>query len=707
MENLNGLNLQTREGCKRWLAILIAIVLVLSCIAQLLSSDNNRIKVENVTFDVRGAEINGDLYYPAGATDEDKYPAVILAPGAGVVKENLRGLAEELAHRSYVVLNVNPYGNGLSETPVYNENDMGPDQFNIFGTPLGVLDAIDFVRTMEFVDHTRIGLSGHSQGSRRTGYAALMDCGYYTFNDVLLILLHDTFGLEISEADISGDADAIAAERLTPEFLAVYQQLKEKYAEDYECMARSLCLLGSTAQYCNPVQTVDVAGHEVTRTCKINMAIINGTYDFSYVGFNNGADTKAAWYIPETEDIVDEGYYALDDLTGTSKLIGQFRKDTILNNEELAKAIADRSLRIVMQSPVTHSAEFFTRKTFAKVVDYFNQTLNQNADSGPTPDSGITFHWRELMNLLATFAMLGMLIPLISLFLLDKRYAGIRGEATTDDKSDKPWVIWLVTLLSIGAGFLALYLASGGKKIFNFSANLTYPLMLTCWTTVHLTIWLAVLALVPMAVYVVCTAKYKHFLTFLKNQFTIGVKNILRSILVGVAFVGVAYLLLEIIEYLFQQDFRWFMTAYTMLKANHWWYVLTYGILLLPFFLIISLGVNYVSDRTLKGRKPWLDLLITILVNSVGLWLCWLLSTVFLHTGVTKGYAFCNFILTYGALLTAPINVFILRASYQKTRTIWTGAVICSLMVAWLLVSTSGMNGMYIPQSWYSIFLGR
>ena len=134
---------------------------------------------------------------------------------------------------------------------------------------------------------------------------------------------------------------------------------------------------------------------------------------------------------------------------------------------------------------------------------------------------------------------------------------------------------------------------------------------------------------------------------------------------------------------------------------------LTYGILLLPFFLVISLGLNYVSDRTLKGRKPWQDLLITVLVNSVGLWICWLLTVIFLHTGVTKGYAFCNFILTYGALLTVPINVFILRASYQKTRTIWTGAVICALMVAWLLVSTSGMNGMYIPQSWYSIFLGR
>ena len=88
MEKYGSLSLQTRDGCKRWLAILFALVMVLSCIAQLLSSSGNRVKVESVTFDMRGAEINGDLYYPAGVTDEQKYPAVILAPGAGVVKEN-------------------------------------------------------------------------------------------------------------------------------------------------------------------------------------------------------------------------------------------------------------------------------------------------------------------------------------------------------------------------------------------------------------------------------------------------------------------------------------------------------------------------------------------------------------------------------------------------------------------------------------------
>jgi len=707
MENKGYLSLQTREGCKRWLAILMAVILTASFIAQLISSQGGSIKVENITIDARGAEMNGDLYYPAGTTDEDKYPAVILAPGAGVVKENMRGLAEELARRNYVVFNVNPYGNGLSETPVYNENDMGPDKFDIFATPLGVLDAVNFLRGIEFVDDTRIGLSGHSQGSRRTGYAALMDCGYYTFNDVLLILLNDTFGVEIAAEDIALDANTLAAERLTPEALAVYEKLVPEYKADYESMVRSLCLLGSQAQYCNPTAVVNVAGHEVTRTCKVNMAIINGSYDFSYLSFNNAPGTKAAWYIDESQDIVNEGYYALDDLTGTSELIGSFRKDTILNNEALAQAIADRSLRIVMQTPETHSVNFFSDHTFAMVVDFFNQTLNHNADAGTTADGDIIFYWRELMNLIATFAMVGMVIPLLALFLKDRRYAGVEG-AVLEDEPDKPWVQWVIFILAIGAGFLALYQGSSNKTLFAMpNGNLNFPLMLTAWTTVHLTTWLALFALILAVVYVLLTRKFKGFLEYLKNQIAIGFVNILRSLFMGVAFIALAYLMLSAIEYLFQQDFRWWMTAYTELKANHWWYVITYGAILLPFFLIISLGLNYVSDRTMKGRKPWQDIVITVLVNSAGLWLCWAISTVLAHTGALQGRLFVNFILTYGSLMTVPINVFLLRASYLKTRTIWTGAVICALMVAWLLVSTSGMNGSWIPQSWLSVFLGR
>lgn len=689
------------------LVICMCVILLCSFFAQLISSNGGKIKIESIQIDPRGAELSGDLYYPAGTTDEDSYPAVILAPGAGVTKENMRGFAEELARRGYVVLNLNPYGSGLSETPVYNENDMGILEYNIFATPLGVLDAVNYLRTIEFVDAGRIGLSGHSQGSRRTGYAALMDCGYYTFNDVMLIVLNERFGLSISEEDVLRSADEIAAERLSPDVLPLYEQFKAQYREDYDHMVKSICLIGSTAQFCNPSAQVEVAGNEVTRTCKMNECIINGEYDFGYLSFNNNPETKAAWYIPESEDIVNEGYYMLDDLSGTSKLVGMFREDTILNNATLKEAVDSRSLRVVMTTRETHSKNFFSPETTARVIDYFDQTLENNASKSTTSEGEIVFVWREIFNLIAMVAMVAMILPLCGLLLFNRKYSeSIAANTTVITETDKKYAGIVVMVLTIVLGFLAIYLLNAGKSLFNFKTNAAFPCMITVWTTPKLLAWLALAGIITTVVYLVLTRQFRNIADFFLSNFRIGLGNILRSVGIGFGFIALGYLSLSVIEYFFQQDFRFWMTAFGQLKANHWMYVLSHGLLCLPFFFIISLTLNYLSNVTLKGKPVLVDVLITVIINSLGIWLCCLVNYIMAYCGLMTDNLFSSFILSYGTLLLVPINCFILRSTYLKTHNVWVGVIACSLLAAWLMISISGFNGSYVPTTWMSIFLG-
>jgi dienelactone hydrolase len=391
-----GLSVKTPAGCRQIIAILIAIILACSFIAQMISTNGGQIKIEKVAFDVRGASLSGELYYPAFTTDEDSYPAVVVVAGAGIINYQMRSFGEELAKKGYVVLNLNAYGSGASETPVYNENDQGVLEYNIFGTPMGSLDAVHYLRTVEFIDSERIGLVGHSQGSRRAGYAALMDCGYYSFNDVMLNVLYEKFNIDLTEEQLSENADAIASDKLNADQLLHYNTLKEEYYDDYRVMVKSICLVGSTAQYVYPTSMVNVAGHDVLRSCKVNIGIINGTYDFGYVSFNNSEDAKNGMYIPVGSDIIQGGYYTLDDLTNTSANIGMFRQDTINTNDSLRNAIENRSLRVIMQTGETHSKNFFSRRTSAMIVDYFNQTLNNHADILQTGESSITFVWREI-----------------------------------------------------------------------------------------------------------------------------------------------------------------------------------------------------------------------------------------------------------------------------------------------------------------------
>lgn len=696
-------SLQTAESCNRWLVILLCIILVCSLLAQLISSKGGSIKIERIMIDPRGAELSGDLYYPSGTTDEDSYPAVILAPGAGVVKENMRGFAEELARRGYVVFNLNPYGSGLSETPVYNENDMGILKYDIFATPLGVLDAVNYLRTVEFVDAARIGLSGHSQGSRRTGYAGLMDCGYYTFNDIQLILLNETFGQEISAEDVELDANAVAEERLTPEELAIFFKLSEEYKASYDNMVRSLCLIGSQAQYCNPTAVVSVAGNEVTRTCKVNECVINGQYDYSYLGFNNAPETKEAWYIDPAEDIINEAYYSIDDMTSSSKVVGMFRQDSINNNQSLKEAIENRTLRIVMQTRETHSKNFFSPQTTARVIDYFNQTLNNNPDKLSTAKSEIVFVWRELLNFIAMLAMVAFIIPLLAKLKQNEKFnVGVLAE----NKEIPPYVGTVIIVLTIVFGFLAIYFTNGGKTLITFKTNLAFPLMITGWTTPKILTWLALASVVLVAIYVAITRDLGSIGDFFKSNFKIGIGSILRAAGSAVVFIALGYLALSISEYFFGQDFRFWMTAFAELKANQWMYVFNYAVLMIPFFFVISVGMNYLSNKTLAGKSEGADILITVVVNSLGLWLCCFVNYALAYWGLKTDNLFSSFILSYGAMLLVPINNYIIRKSYKATNSVWFGTIACSILAAWHMVSVSGMNGSYIPTTWLSNFLG-
>lgn len=696
-----------RKSCKRLIAILIVIIMGSSFVAALISSKGGTIKIESIMIDARGAELSADLYYPAGTSDQDKYPAVIVAPGAGCTKEHMRSFAEELAKRNFVVLNLNPYGSGLSETPKYNENDQGVDEYNIMATPMGVLDAVHFIRSLQFVDTTNIGLVGHSQGSRRTGYAALMDCGYYSFNDLMINLLQDTFGLQFTREEIDQDADLFAQNRLTTDGWNAYQKLRDEYRADYDSMVKSLCLIGSTAEYCNPTAVVEVGGYEVTRSLKVNECIINGTYDFGYNTFNNADTTKEAWYINTADTIENEAYYALNDVTMSSARVGVFREDTVENNTQLRAAIANRSIRMVMLTPETHSKNFFSPQTTARVCDYFNQTLNNNTDVVRTSGAETQFTYREIFNLIALLALISMIIPFTRLFQANDQgeiLVPCQVEGAVPTKANKLAMV-LTPALTVVFGFISIYLTNKNQFLITFNSSNALPLMITAWNPIALTIWLSAGSIIVIIVHMLCTRQGKNGLAFLKSNFTVGIRGILHSLMIAVAFIAVGYILLEISEYFFKQDFRFWMVALGQLKANHWMYVITYGLLMLPAFFILSLTINYLSDSTLGSNGGWKDLALTIVVNSVGIWLCCLINFIMAYGGLKTDDLFSTFILTYGTLLSVPINVFIIRKAYKMTHTVWLGSFLCSMINAWLLVSVSGMNGMYIPQTWVSNFL--
>ncbi|MDY4486466.1 MAG: hypothetical protein SPE18_00195 [Candidatus Limivicinus sp.] len=693
-------SLNDKKFCKKLVAICIAVILIASFFAQMVSTDGGKIKVETIRIDARGAELVGDLYYPAGTSDRDKLPAIVVTHGAGVTKNNYRSFAEELSRRKFVVFCVNGYGTGLSEFPKYDENNMGVDEYNTWTTPSGILDAVNFVRTLQFVDKERIGIAGHSQGSRRAGYSAVIDCGYLTLNDMLINVLYEQFGQSFTEQEINMNADELAADRLSEEELALYEYIKADVEEEYNSKILAVCIIGGTASNCGPMKAVNVAGFEVMRNCQVNEGLIGGDFDGGIAAYRFDPANQDFWHVDG--DIQLDTWYDIDDAANTSTVIGDFNEIDITTSEALQDAIKNRTTRLIVLNPETHSKEFFSKQTAAEVSRYFEQVFAYNggelgdASANPIPATKTKFVAREILNAVAMLGMIALLFPVAGLMVNTEFFAGCIGknEVNTTDYGKKRF--WVCAAVGAVSSFAAIYYIN---TIFapGLPSPKFWPLFPSWWLTL---IYLAVVAVFSVAEIVVLNVidKKKYGKSFLGSvNVRLGVVNVLKSVLLGCILTAVAYLSLTLILYLFNQDYRLWMMAFEEMKVEHWLYVWRFAIVLFPLYVLTGIALNYSNSDKIAG---WKSVLVDVIANSLGVWVLAIVTTIILHK---TGNSISNWTSSYGFIFFVPITIIISKLMYKVTRSVWLGAAVNSLLIGWMMVCTIGYNT-YVGQAWFSNF---
>ena len=528
----------------------------------------------------------------------------------------------------------------------------------------------------------------------------MMDCGYLTFNDIMINVLYESFGQEFTEDEIIMDADQLAADRLNGDQLAHYNDIRAEKLEYYDTRLKSLCQIGSDATYISPMKAVTVAGYEVMRNCQVNIGIVTGDFDFTYVDYPTRDETKNSYHTG-TEEIKSDVWYVLDDANSSSSIVGGLYETEITDNPELQEAIYNRSTRVITYNPETHSKNFFSIQTTKDVVRYLEQTLSYNCGelanpaTSPIAAGDTVFVWRELLNFAATIGMVGILVVLAALLYKSEFFAPCNG-TVTERNAFSAKTYWIFNALAFVLGFGAIYyvntiFAPGLPKI-NF-----VPVTFAWWLPV---IFLAILAVAAIVELVVI-----HFMNKGKPDY-VGIKAvnlkmsptaILKTLLASVILLAAAYLALVLIEYLFNQDFRMWMAVFAEMKVEYWRLVWRIVIFMLPSFLIIGAVTNY----TIPDNMPeWLDMLIVVVANSLGVWLLAFINITVLRS---SGTLVSNFTSTYGMLIIVPITAYITRKMYKVTNSVWLGAAINSLLVSWHLISSGGFNT-FQAQSIISIF---
>src|SRR5947207_539185 len=137
----------------RWSLAIFGVILILAGgLLAHFTQTSGGIRVQDVRFKgAKGNTMSALLYIPPNATPPLPGPGIPATHAYINSRETQDGFAIEFARRGYVVLALDQTGHGYSDPPAFA---------NGFGGP----DGLAYLRSLEFVDKTNIGLEGHSMG---------------------------------------------------------------------------------------------------------------------------------------------------------------------------------------------------------------------------------------------------------------------------------------------------------------------------------------------------------------------------------------------------------------------------------------------------------------------------------------------------------------------------------------------------------------
>lgn len=146
-----------------WLSIGLLLCIISMLGASLVQTDGWTITVKDLRWETpAGHMMSALLFIPPNATAKTPAPAIITSHGWYNNREMQDMNFVEYARRGYVTMSIDMYGHGNSDTLVNSE-------VSLYAT--GMTNAVELVAALPYVDKTKIGVTGHSNGARAANWA--------------------------------------------------------------------------------------------------------------------------------------------------------------------------------------------------------------------------------------------------------------------------------------------------------------------------------------------------------------------------------------------------------------------------------------------------------------------------------------------------------------------------------------------------------
>lgn len=652
----------------------LAIVLIFSIAAMFIQTNGGNVKVFEVNLPTSfGGNLSAVIYKPNTATVDTPAPCVVTTCGAGNTKEMQDIALVELSRRGYVVISFDIYHHGKSSGTHEDVSYTMSQQY----LGHGMIDLVDYVyNNLDYVDNTKIGITGHSTGGRVTSYtlneygrydnlqAGLEDQAHYY--DELYAPCHST---QVAAALIVANVPAYYIIEEFPDYIDIglmqpyYDEgVKSQVTRIDGHYAGDMTVSPEAKNFINQ----GVPGtFTMDKSVDYNVDAGAASTAGNFTGFSGGTAgypqvSLSNW---DNSELVELEKWYVNEETGGS--------------------------RIVYNPKIAHAEAHFGLQAAEDIVSFFEEALGEPIEV----DGYSSYMWKELCNL---GALIGLFIFLYGLImtLLDTRYFGAlcmpAPARVPAPKSAGSKLRVAANILIIGVvGALTVEWAM--DKGANFLAAL-FPKHYVSWTGNGIGAWSAWMGIVCAVVYL---ANYflfdkKNGVTTASWGFKISGSNLLKTLVFLVVFFSGFCLVVYGIYFFFGTDFRFWIYAIRAVSKNEMMYLFYYFPVFFIYYVAHSWTVN--ASYRYEGAGKWNILICiasAILAPVLGFAIEYIGNYAYDMLPYTVMWVFYLWLINITVNLT--LATLLSRKLFEKTGNIWLGAFINTTIATYITIATSRM----------------
>ncbi len=691
-----------KNASLKMLALALILIIVGSFCASMFNSSFFKVKVSEIEFETERGTLNGLLYMPKGAGEEDQRPVIVTTHGYLNTKEMQDAPAIEMSRRGYIVLALDMYDHGDSrwaaDIPVGQE-------FATFWI-YSVYDAANYMAQQPYTMHDEAGnayvaVSGHSMGGFSTLIAMYLDEMTALQTGARSIYAGISVGADYSYASaVAPQADLMAAYgNRTVGMIAGHYDEFFFNKSDEEKTEEEKAVLG-------------------TVTYKDFAATASGK-TFLGVADIDGAANAGEFYTVESGDVLYEG--------------------NVVRESQTAQ-------HVIYTPNQTHPWNHFSKATTANLIDFYTVAFADVVPASQTtanlPADNQIWNLKELFNFVALIGFFLLIAPLASLLLklpflkqsVTEEIPAVAAPVTGGQKAAF-WICIVASILFPAALFptlmdkqatglntlfviglvacvlsavVAVICLKQGKKsqgcaaigaavaslvtalIFKF-AGFVLPLSATFNepTTNQIAYWAISCGLIALVILLLFFAMSKKALGAESRDYGVrlNVKAIVASLVTALAVVVIAYIILFIVQAIFGTDFRIWTLAVRTFKGAHVITALKYAPFFLVYYLINTVAIN-ANTRERKGGY-----LIAVLLNAGGLvlWLALQYGLDFARGVALYPAQALNGILLIATTPCLAIAAIYARRLFDKTNNVWLAAFVNTLLFTMITTANTAL----------------